>query len=50
MRLKPFDVLIIHRIANITSVHCATHLVDECQVKQKKGDPQLTKKPSSEGR
>ena len=28
-QVKPFDVLIINRIANMTSVHCATQLVDE---------------------
>ena len=37
MRVKPFDVLIKNGIANMTSVDCATQLVDECQVKRKKG-------------
>ena len=37
MRVKPFDVLIIYRIANMTSVDRATQLVDECQVKRRKG-------------
>ena len=36
-RVKPFDVLIIHRIANMTSVDRATQLFDECQVKRRKG-------------
>ena len=39
MRVKPFDVLIINRIANMTSVDCATHLADVCQVKGRKGWP-----------
>ena len=37
MRVKPFDVLIIDRIARVTSVDCATQLVDECQVARRKG-------------
>ena len=37
MRVKPFDVLTINRIAIRTSVDCATQLVDECQVERKKG-------------
>ena len=32
----------------MTSVDCATHLVDECQVKRRKGDLLLTKEPSTE--
>ena len=36
-RVKPFDVLIKNRMANMTSVDGATQLVDEFQVKQKKG-------------
>ena len=36
---KPFDVLIKIKIANMTSVDCATQLVDERQVKQRKGWP-----------
>ena len=32
-RVKPFDVLIINRIAGMTSVDCALQLVDERQVK-----------------
>ena len=35
MRVKPFDVSIINRIANMTSVDCATQLIDECQVKRR---------------
>ena len=46
MRVKPFDVSIINRITNMTSVGCATQLVDECQVKRRKSDPQLTEEPS----
>ena len=49
-RVKTFDVLIKNRIENMTSVDCATQLVGECQVKRRKGDPQMTKEPSSEGR
>ena len=37
MWVKPFDVMIINRIANMTSVDCDTQLVDECQVKREKG-------------
>ena len=29
MRVESFDVMIINRIANMTSVDCATQLVDE---------------------
>ena len=36
IRVKPFDVLIIKRIENMTSVDCAAQLVDECQVKRGK--------------
>ena len=32
-RVEPFDVLIKNRIANMTSVDCATQLVDECQAR-----------------
>ena len=35
--VKPFDVLIKNRMANMTSVDCATQLVDECQVKRGEG-------------
>ena len=37
IRVKPFDMLIKNRMANMTSVDCATQLVDECQVKREKG-------------
>ena len=37
IRVKPFDVLIKNRMANMTSVDCATQLVDESQVKRGKG-------------
>ena len=36
-RVKLFDVLIKNGMANMTSVDCATHLVDECQVERRKG-------------
>ena len=36
-RVEPFDVMIINRIANMTSVDCATQLADECQIKRRKG-------------
>ena len=38
-RVKPFDVLIINRIGSMTSGDCAIQLVDECQVKRRKGRP-----------
>ena len=39
IRVKPFDVLIKNGMANMTSVDCATQLVDECQVKRGKRWP-----------
>ena len=36
-RVKHFDVLIKNIIANMTSVDCATQLVDGRQVKRRKG-------------
>ena len=39
IRVKPFDILIIIRIASLTSVDCATQLVDESQVERRKGRP-----------
>ena len=48
-RVKPFDVLIINRNAKMTSVDGTTQLVDEFQVKRRKGRPTTDKKPSSEG-
>ena len=36
-RVKPFDVLIINRIASMTSGDCATQLVDESLVKRREG-------------
>ena len=36
-RVRAFNVLIENRKANMTSVDCATQLVDECQVKRGKG-------------
>ena len=36
IRVKPFDVLIKNGMANMTSVVCATRLVDEPQVKRGK--------------
>ena len=35
-QVKPFDVLIKNGMAVMTSVDCATQMVDECQVKQRK--------------
>ena len=46
--VKPFDVMIINRIANMTSVGRATQLVDECQVKRRKRRPTTDKKHSRE--
>ena len=37
MRVKSFDVLVINKIPNMTSAGCATQLVDESQVKRRKG-------------
>ena len=37
IRVKHFYVLIKNRMANMTSVDCATQLVDECQVKRGEG-------------
>ena len=37
IRVKPFDVLIKNRMAHMTSVDRATQLVDENQVKRRKG-------------
>ena len=37
IRVKPFDVLIVSRILIMTSVDCTTQLVDDGQVKQRKG-------------
>ena len=39
IRVEPFDVSIQNRMANVTSVDGATHLVDECQVERGKGWP-----------
>ena len=50
MRVKPINVLFINGIANMTSVDCATQLVDDCQVKRREGDPKLTKAQSPERR
>ena len=36
-RVKPFDVLNINRIASMKSGDYAIQLVDECQVKRRKG-------------
>ena len=36
-RFKPFDLLIRNRMTIMTPVDRATQLVDECQVKRKKG-------------
>ena len=44
IRVTPFDVMIINRIANMTSVDCDTQLVDEWWVKKGKADPLLTKR------
>ena len=50
IRVKPFDVLIINRIAKMTSVDCTPQLVDEGQEKRRKSVLQLTEEPSSEGK
>ena len=38
IRVKHFDVLIINRTENMTSLDCITQLVDESEVNRKKGD------------
>ena len=48
IRFKHFDVLIINRTENMTSVDCITQLVDQSEVNWKKDDLQLRKEPSSE--
>ena len=50
IRVKPFDVLIINRIASMTSVDCTTQLSTNVRSNEGKGDPQQTKKPSTEGK
>ena len=47
-RVKPFDVLIKNKMAIMTSVDRAIQMVDECQVKRRKGWPTTDKKPSTE--
>ena len=47
-RVKPFDVLIKNRKTIMTSGGKVTQLVDECQVKQRKGWPTTDKNPSTE--
>ena len=37
MQNKPLDVLVINKIPNMTLAGCATQLVDESQVKRRKG-------------
>ena len=41
IRVKHYDALITNRTENMTLVDCITQLVDESEVNQKKGDPQL---------
>ena len=50
IRVTPFDVLIKNRMANMTSVDCATNWSTIVRSNEEKGDPQLTKKTSTEGR
>ena len=47
-RVKHFDLLIKNRMTIMTSVGGATQLVDECQVKRRKGSPTTDKNPSTE--
>ena len=37
MRVTSFDVLVINKIPNMTSGGCATQMLDESQVKRRKG-------------
>ena len=46
--VKPFDVLMKNRLANMTSVGCATQLIDDVGSGGGKGGPQLTKEPLTE--
>ena len=43
-RVKPFDVMIKNRMTIMTSTDRATQLVDECQVRRRKGWPTTDKK------
>ena len=49
-RVKPFDIMIKYRIANMTSVDCATDWLTNDMSNKGKGDPQLTKESSREGK
>ena len=42
-RVKPFDVLVKNRMTIMMSADRATQLVDECQVKRRKGWPTTDK-------
>ena len=48
IRVKHFDVSIINRTENMTSVDCITQLGNEFEVNRKKGDPQLKEQPRPE--
>ena len=48
IRVKHFDVFIINRTEDMTSVDCITQLVDESKVNRKRGDPQQKKEPSTQ--
>ena len=45
---KPFDVLTKKRVADMTSVDWATRLVNECEVRRRKGLPTTDQWPKSE--
>ena len=48
IRFKPFDVLIVNRTKDMTSVDRITQLVDESKVNRKRGDPHRKREPSPE--
>ena len=46
--VKHFDVSIINRTENVTTVDCITQLVDEAEVNGRKGDPGWKEEPPPE--
>ena len=47
-RVEPFDVLIINRIASMTSGDCASNWSTNVRSNEEKGDLQLRNEPSAE--
>ena len=48
IRVKHFDVLLLNRTENLTSVDCIAQLVNESEVNRRKGDPKRKKEPRRE--